>query len=598
METLGVKIAVFGIGKVGLMLIDKLSKPQPPNTEFIALDTERTRLEALDGKVRKLALVGALENTPDGGKLRSAINERLLDSMKEFPKSGIVIILASASSDGEFGIIKSVSELCKGLGITTVVLYIKDLSKASVKNPSRGLDTLLPVSDAVVLSYGPVDATGSLPLDALTEAESVARSLIYSVSGIGFVTQDAGEIKRSLQGGLFFCISDGVGTGFSEAFDDAFAKAEESLAGQHVERVFAITYSQSEPELDELRRSNDVILNRLGVGGVVWAQLQSQKAETEVLLLCGVKELPGLVSESRSEAASANATIVKEPDNATIVKKDNAAIVEEPESTAKEDAMPVTPEVSAPPIMKLWKEDLMAASAEKPSAISIWKNKPIVSDNETNKPADSKSSNITKPTDTKLSDMGNTTPPANSSVIQNRRIMGIPPARASQPEGPLPSIWRPATRVPPKENLDAEDIASDLEEFDSGAEIRPSGISSRPETKASLPEEPWEQSTIDVPIPVDDLLETEITNKTPAPSLRLKNQALIGMHDRPEEKQVTMPNNPKLAQLRNLPADNKEVSVDDDLDDVISELTGMPSFKSKGQKKLQDYRGEYGIGWA
>jgi len=507
MEIEGVKTVVFGIGGPGCKLLDRLARSVPNSTELVALDTEKARLDALVGRITKVvigesmhAVCGTVE------EVRAAFKGDMPKIGSVLSGTGITIVIVSADDEGGVCIAESLSEFCRDRRILTLVLALYEshsvVARDRIKVLKEKSDGIVLVDDSRNEADNDLASAGAFERIS-SQSVSLINSIFASASNAGFATLRPDELRKFFHDGLFFILAHGHG-----GFLDESCKAALSHEISKTERILAIVSSQIELEIEDLKAATQSIENQLGVESIEWIQVQSAAEGIDLLLLCGVRELPEVsVKETQGEIAATDET---HPPKWTLAKIESKEV---PEKEIGE--VPIVSEVAA-----------------KPKAIEELEEISMIGE-ETNAPVKQKVA----------------LPETESQTIKES-----------------------------EEEINESDLAAELEEVDKGAEIRVGSD----DGKAS------EQKTLDVTVEVEDIIERQIAQP------KVKSPALIGMYKVPSEQPKLPKENPKLLQRdRPMPLEIEPEPEEDTIDDIVNDLTGMPTFKKKGQKKLGDYRDNY-----
>ncbi len=237
-ETLDVKIRIFGCGGGGSNTIDRLTQTGISGAELIACNTDANHL--LQTHAQKKILMGKNITRGLGAGARPEIGEESAlevrkDLEKCIEKSDIVFITAGMGGGTGTGSAPFIAQMAKEEGALTmgiVTMPFQAEGRARMKNAQRGLMKMEKHCDTTVIIPNDrlLDLVPNLPLDAAFKvADEILMESIKGITEIitkpGLVNLDYNDVRTIMDEGGLAMIGIGDSDNPNTRVDDAVSQA-------------------------------------------------------------------------------------------------------------------------------------------------------------------------------------------------------------------------------------------------------------------------------------------------------------------------------------------------------------------------------------
>lgn len=237
-ETLDVKIRIFGCGGGGSNTIDRLTQTGISGAELIACNTDANHL--LQTHAQKKILMGKNITRGLGAGARPEIGEESAlevrkDLEKCIEKSDIVFITAGMGGGTGTGSAPFIAQMAKDEGALTmgiVTMPFQAEGRARMKNAQRGLMKMEKHCDTTVIIPNDrlLDLVPNLPLDAAFKvADEILMESIKGITEIitkpGLVNLDYNDVRTIMDEGGLAMIGIGDSDNPNTRVDDAVSQA-------------------------------------------------------------------------------------------------------------------------------------------------------------------------------------------------------------------------------------------------------------------------------------------------------------------------------------------------------------------------------------
>jgi hypothetical protein len=424
-----------------------------------------------------------------------------------------------------------------------VPIYPLNKLTAASKRAEESIKKLKEVADAVIIVDNNLKRGKSRPmLDVFRHVNVMVSELVVilisSISGLGAMNLSKDEIHHFLYGDKYLILTGNNGPDLKVLSKSTLNETENYVDAGDVEKCLVLTSTPVEMGISEMRDMNGEIEKGLNPDAIKWINMVSP-GENSFLLVSAVKELP-LVQGVKMPGTIISDGEESEEDapEKVVVEGDGS------EQEVVEEKAPVGNQKEGEDPKEMPKVGGMLFGDSK--AEEKWGEI-----EEGVEPRESKESSGVKEGEEEVEEDQE----GGEEESENEEDMAIPESEAS-----LVGIQE--TKTPEAAGGQAEeDYSPILESIEAEGSLSKSqaliGLSGEEKGEASEEEEDQE-----VPEPVAE------------------EEGEVGVDEELDEKD-----------------EERRSQEEEDIDDIISELVGFPNFKKKGQKKLDDYSDDYGIGY-
>ena len=316
------KIKVIGVGGAGGNAVNNMIDANLQGVKFIVANTDSQALEQSKAEV-KIQLGRALTEGLGAGADPNVGREAALESMDELrdslTDSHMVFITAGFGGGTGTGAAPIIAEICKDLGILTVVVASKPFSFEGPKRGKmalEGLQKLEGVTDTVITIPNDrlrgIAPKGARMVDMFVKADEI---LHHSVKGItdlimmpGHINLDFADVKTTMRKSGKALMGIGIASGENRATEAAEKAIShpllEDISISGAKGVLMNITSSSDLTLDEMTEASDRIYQEVGdEAEIIWGQTFDEELGDEIritVIATGIgKEEPQLAENMR-----------------------------------------------------------------------------------------------------------------------------------------------------------------------------------------------------------------------------------------------------------------------------------------------------------
>lgn len=342
METLGTKVVVLGAGGAGSKMLDRLATAIPPNAELIAIDTDSARLGSLNQNIKPISIGSAISACKNIDEMRTALGSEMQVLESSIHDAELVIILMGMGGKAGSCLGSMIAETCTSKGIFTLSIATYPLMRMGSLDGVKGTaENLREHSSGVIIIDNNLNLEGDniSVTDVFDKINSVVCELVMlvlsSISGTGYMSLSADELRQFFHGDVFFSLTAGKGVVLSDAADRALGNVLRYTGHSGVKRMLVMAAGPTDISIEEIRALNDRIENEFKAESVKWACAYAN--DFEVLAISAVEDIPLLRGiELPSHAPHVSVPVVETP----------KAVMEEakkPEAIAAKGPETITP---------------------------------------------------------------------------------------------------------------------------------------------------------------------------------------------------------------------------------------------------------------